>query len=422
MADDSFIRHNFVLISATLAASTIHYLFQFAMGRMLGPADYGILAALFSIVYITIAPMQAVQLTLTKFIAELNALGQLDVAKSLLWQAIKKIAIVSVVFVFALIAAGKLISDFLNMPSGAVIAQFSLFFFAIFVLSAARGAMQGLQKFKTLGINLVVESSIKLIASLLLVFGGFGIIGAIWGMNLSVFAAFLLAAVSIIGIFGWQARRDITKFQRHEIYKYAIPMLIALSVVTMLYSVDVILVKHFFSAHEAGIYAAAALVAKVIFFVLLPISQVMFPKVAELEVRKQPHGFIFLKSVALVAGLSAIAVAVYFIRPTFVLNFLFGSAYNEAIPLIGMFGLAIALLSVSYVFINYFLSAGKTFFVYLLPLFVFVEVWLIWHWHSSLYQTVTLLAVVMGALLLTLAGGYFIIYGFNKQRGAVSAL
>ena len=184
-------------------------------------------------------------------------------------------------------------------------------------------------------------------------------------------------------------------------------MLVALSSITALYSADVLLVKHFFAPAEAGIYAAAALVAKLIFFALMPISQVMFPKVAELEAKKQSHFEVFIKSVVLVACLSAIAVAVYFIRPDFVLNLLFGREYAGAIPLIGMFGLAIAVLSISYVFINYFLSAGKSGFVFVLPVFVFAEALLIWQWHRTLQQVIIAITGTMAGLLLALILIYF---------------
>src|SRR3989344_457451 len=86
-----FIRENFLLITATLAASAIHYLYQFSMGRLLGPADYGTLAALFSIIYISVAPVQAVQLTLTKFVAEFKSAAQPAFVKELLVSALKKL-------------------------------------------------------------------------------------------------------------------------------------------------------------------------------------------------------------------------------------------------------------------------------------------------------------------------------------------
>ena len=393
-----FIRENFLLIAATLAASAIHYLYQFSMGRLLGPADYGTLAALFSIIYISVAPVQAVQLTLTKFVAEFKASGQAGFIGALFNGVIKKLTFVGFAAFAVLSILSPWISEFLNIPHKSTIINFSFIFLAMFILAAARGFLQGMQRFKALGANLIAESATKLAFGLALVFAGHGILGAIWGANISVFVSVGLAAFILLPTL--RARGDaITNEQRRKIYEYSIPTLIALSVVTALYSLDVLLVKHFFTPNEAGIYAAAALVSKVIFFALLPISQVMFPKVAELRIKGLPHTAIFLKSLALVTLLSAIAVATYFLAPSFVLNFLFGSEYSAAVPLIGLFGAAIALLSISYVFVNYFLSSGRTKFVYALPVFALAEVLLILFWHSSLHQIVTVLIVLMALLL-----------------------
>jgi len=407
MADDHFIRQSFVLISATLLASVINYLFQFSMGRLLGPADYGALAALFSIIYIAVAPVQAVQLTLTKFVAEFKSAAQPAFVKELLVSALKKLFIASAGLFAAVIVASAWLADFLNMPSKRIIFYFSFIFLAMFVLAAARGVLQGMQKFKALGINIVLESAIKLSLCVGFVLAGFGLAGAIFGTNISVFVAFALMMFVLLRMLAGTKGQKLDEKQKTSIYLYSLPMLVALSSITALYSADVLLVKHFFAPAEAGIYAAAALVAKLIFFALMPISQVMFPKVAELEAKKQSHFEVFIKSVVLVACLSAIAVAVYFIRPDFVLNLLFGREYAGAIPLIGMFGLAIAVLSISYVFINYFLSAGKSGFVFVLPVFVFAEALLIWQWHRTLQQVIIAITGTMAGLLLALILIYF---------------
>ncbi len=401
MPNSHLIRENFVLLSATLAASTIHYFFQFSMGRLLGPAEYGVLAALFSVIYIAIAPLQAVQLTLTKFVAELKAAGKFSEIRYLFDRSIKKIFFLSIL-VFALLAlfSGS-ISGFLNLQSKSIVVQFSFIFLAIFVLAAVRGFMQGMQNFKALGANLVLESAVKFAGGLVLVMAGLGLAGAVWGLNASIFVSLGVALLFVISLMKKHGTKA-SGMQASEIYKYSIPTLIALSVVTVLYSIDVLLVKHFFPPADAGAYAAAALVAKVIFFALLPISQVMFPKIAEMKTKKEDYSPVFLKSVVLVAALSAVAIAVYFVAPDFVLTFLFGKEYSAAIPLIGLFGLAIGFLSVSYVFINYFLATGKSKFVYALPAFVVLEAALIWLFHSALYQVVVVIAAVMALMAASL--------------------
>jgi len=404
-----FFRSSFVLLVTTLIAAAIHYAYQFAMGRLLGPADYGIFAALFSIIYIVHAPVQAVQLTLTKFVAEFSAKNNFNAVRNMFFSATRIIFLISIVLFIACILLRNTIAGFLNINEPEIVFWFSFIFLGILIVAVARGVLQGMQKFKSLGTNLIIEAIIKITIGVALVLAGFRVVGALMGTNISLIIAFILAFAVSYKAVKQNTGEKLSKQEKSAVYSYTIPMLIALSTVTFMYSIDVILVKHFFPPQEAGIYSAAALVAKVIFFALMPISQAMFPKIAELKIKKESYSGIFLKSVFMVAGLSAIATAVYLLAPGFVLNLLFGPAYNAAIPLIGLFGLAISLLSVSYVFINYFLASGKTKFSYIMPAFAVVEAVLIWFWHASLFQTVSIIAVTMGAMLLASMANFFFI-------------
>lgn len=49
-----------------------NYLYHLLMGRMLGPADYGILVSLISIFSILGVPLSAVGLTIVKFVSAFN--------------------------------------------------------------------------------------------------------------------------------------------------------------------------------------------------------------------------------------------------------------------------------------------------------------------------------------------------------------
>jgi len=410
MADESkgFIRGSMILLVTSTIASIINYVFQFGMGRLLGPADYGVLAAFFSILYIMQAPVQAVQLTLTKFVAEFKAKNQFPEIKNLLFRSTKKIFFASIAVFLAFTLLSSQISRFLNISNIFLTISFSFMFLALFMLPGTRGFLQGLQKFKALGANLIAETATKLILSMVFVLMlGLGIEGALWGTNISVFLAFGLAVFLLFSMLKKYETGKINSEQRSAIYRYSIPMLIALFSITALYSIDVILVKHFFLSEEAGIYAAASLVAKIIFFGLMPVSNAMFPKIAELNAKSQNHTGVFAKSLTIVVGLAALITAVYHLVPSFVDKLLFGPEYAAAVPLIGLFGIAISLLSVSYVFVNYYLALGKTKFVYILPVFALAEAILVWFWHSSMYQVLMLITAVMTVLLLTLSSLYF---------------
>ena len=71
------------------------------------------------------------------------------------------------------------------------------------ILPIIRGNLQGLQKFKLLGLNLITEIIVKLFLGILLVYLGFKVNGAIFAVVLSFFFPILLGLISI--------RRYLTK-------------------------------------------------------------------------------------------------------------------------------------------------------------------------------------------------------------------
>ena len=186
--------------------------------------------------------------------------------------------------------------------------------------------------------------------------------------------------------------------------------------ITAAYTLDVFLAKHFFDPVTAGHYAAAGLLSKIIFFGSVSIAQVMFPKISELHAAKQNYDGVFKKALAAVIGVSALATAAYYLFPNFLVSMFFGQAYADIIPIMGMFSLAIGILSINFVFVSYFLSINKTGFMPLLVLFVAAELAGIWFWHSSMQQMITIMAAAMLALLLSLIAYFFIVKSNDKPN------
>ena len=53
-----------------------NFLFHFAMGRILGPTDYGTFAVLMSFIYIYSIPSEAIQNLISSYVSKLNVKGE----------------------------------------------------------------------------------------------------------------------------------------------------------------------------------------------------------------------------------------------------------------------------------------------------------------------------------------------------------
>ncbi|MBI2040910.1 MAG: oligosaccharide flippase family protein [DPANN group archaeon] len=408
--DKKLLKQGSILFSTTLFASLINYFYHFSMGRLLGPAGYGVVGALFAILYFLIAVLNTIQTVTAKFVSALKAEKKFGEIGYLLKKSHEKILILGMVFFVIFMAGAKPLSTFLHAPAANIII-FNFVFLVVFVVSNLRGILQGLQKFIALGANVIFEAIIKIASGIALVLLGFGVNGALAAIVFSFAGAWLLASLVLKK---YKNNIEQYKIDGKAIYAYSIPVVLAMSAITAIYTVDVILVKHFFSPASAGHYAAAALLAKIIFFASVSISQVMFPKISELKAKNLDYEPTFRKSLLIVAGLTGAAATVYALAPKLVVGMLFGPEYFDIIPIMGLFGLTMALFSIAYLFVNYFLSSGKTKFLPMLLLFPAAEIISILTFHSSLWVIVKIMAFVAIGLLASLTVAY--VFGGSEEK------
>ena len=259
--------------------------------------------------------------------------------------------------------------------------------------------LQGLQKFNSLGVSLILEGIVRLSLALAFIFMGFKANGAIAAVPIATAVAVILSFFPL----KLKKSKGNLKLNRKEIYKFTFMSFIALFLVNAIYNLDIFLVKHFFSAEQAGYYAAISLLGKIVFFGATAIGLVMFPKVSEMHIKdKKAAKSIFKKALGFTLLISAAVVAVYFLIPTFLVSLLFGSQYLAIIPLIGFFGVFMAMLSLSYICVLMKLATGKRRFIFNLLIAVIAEIILICIFHESLEQIILNLIAVNSLLLISL--------------------
>lgn len=402
-----FLKDNFILFISIFTLNLLGYLFHFYVGRKLGPGDYGVFGSLLSLIYFIAVPMLAIQTSITEYVSTFKANGDFGKITYLLKKSLRKMLVLSIGILIIFFLLTPLISNFLKINTLMPLFVLGIFLFFSLLLPIVRGTLQGMQKFKLLGLSFISEGFFKLVSGVLLVSFGFGVSGAIGGFTISYIFALFLTLYFLRNHF----KTKEVGFKSNQVYKYAFPVLIMLLSLTGIFTIDLILVKHFFDDVIAGHYAALSLLGKVIFFGTMSISMVMFPKVAESHAANTNHKKILYKSLSLVGLFAFCVTAFYFLFPQFTINMLFGSEYFAVSELLGLFGLFMAIFSLTYVLAFYNASIRRVNYVYILILFNILEIGLIWKFHESLLQVVLILLGLIVALFISL-----LFYTFRRQH------
>jgi O-antigen/teichoic acid export membrane protein len=409
------LRNNAIFLTGSLAAGGLGYVFHFLTGRLLGPAQYAVIASAVAALYFLNLPALVVQIVSARFTSVAAGRGHFGNVPGLLLQ-VSGLGLAVGLFVSAgLLIFRAPLAAYLQISDQRVIGILAAASLIAILVAATRGALQGLRRFVALSINTALDMGTRVVSAAVLVLMGLGTLGGLLALVIGPVVAYL----SSLFLFG--GMRDADRGRRaafKEVGGYAAMTTVAAVGVTYLFNVDVLLSKHYLAAAAAGIYAAASVLGRVVYFLGLTVAQVMFPEVATLHARDEPHYHVVDLSLALV-GVVGVGLAVtYALVPGLVL-LPFGSAFTPVRPYLWPFAIALGMLTVANLFINYFLSIGSARFVIPLVTVCILETALIASFHSSPGQILWMVVLSMTTLAGALGAMYLAERIANSARVSV---
>ncbi len=378
---DELVRGSLILFIMLNIFNILNYIFHFSMARLLGPRDYGILAVLFSFIYIFTIPSESIQNIIASYTSKLNLKKEDGRIKFLFLKSINKGMLFSFLTFLFFIPVAYFLSGFIRVDFGLLIMT-GIFIFLFTLIPILRGVLQGQKKFVNLGANMILEGLLKLVLGLVMVLIGWKVYGAIFSVILSIVLAFIIGIFSIKNIL--KSKKEKSEFD--GIYHYSIPYFFAIISITLMYSIDIIFAKRFFNEELAGIYAVASILGKIIFFGTSAVGKTMLPLISEKYENGEKTHFILKKSLKIVGLLSLIILLSYLFFPKLIITALFGEKYLDASSIIFILGLGLSFLSLTNIFLLYNLSTKGIKKSYFLLGFVVIEILLFYYFHSNLME------------------------------------
>lgn len=399
---NTLFKGGFILFIGMNILNLGNYIFNVLMGHLLGPADYGIFVSLMAFLTIISVPSGVLQTAAIKFSSVFLANQEEGKIKYLLNYLSKKTILFSFLVFIVLIIFSWPLSKFLKINTfyPLIILAFSIP--AVFLLPINRGILQGMQKFISYSINLILEPVFKIAISILLIGLGLKINGALTAYVLSLY---LVYAASFFFLKNIIKQKD-SKFNQEDILKYSLPVLIGFLLINIISSIDIIFVKHYFTSQEAGHYSCLSTISKIVLYFSLPFVSAMFPKISDLFTKNKKHVSILMQTFGIVTVLSLIIMVIFTLFPETVVKMLFGSQYLAISPYLGKMSLAMFLLILINVFFNYYFSIGKYKFIIYFVFFSILEISLLILFHNNFNQIINSIIITYSGLVLFLGISY----------------
>jgi O-antigen/teichoic acid export membrane protein len=407
-----FLRHSAVVFGATLAANILNYLFNVAVSRRLGVENYAVLSALGGLLVVLSLPSIVVNLIVVKFAAEFHAVGDEQRLARLSRVVLQWTAILAAVLFAACFALRGVIANFLHIADDyAVIFTVTLLALSL-IMPSVRGVLQGRQDFRLFANSVILELALKVIFGVALVYAGFGVRGAMFGWSVAVGLALCYTI--------WAVRRGLSRsnearlsIDASRLFKTLSGMAAATAVLTLLSFLDVVLVKHYFDARQAGLYAAVNLTGKVVLFIVSFLPMTLLPKAIAKAKRGEPAAGLLLQSAAGTLVLSGAVLTLFALMPATVIEILAGRAFVAAAPYVFRYDIAMTLLAGITLVVNYKIALHRFDFVYLLFAILAAEVVAIAVLHRNIGDVVNI--VMIGNAFALLATTYRVNAGARGQ-------
>jgi hypothetical protein len=388
------VRGSAILLFSTGLVAATNLLYNILIARMLGAEGFGNASALYTLLMLLAAITLSFQIVTSKFIARSSeTLVRAQIYASMsrrAWQ-------VGVGIALLLAAGGAYVKSYFNLP-----AQHDLWLLAIATgvyipLGVRRGKMQGCYDFRGIAINVVVEAAVKFGGALLFLHFGMGVTGVMTAVLLSIVAAYIVGKPGA----QYHAKAGLMKVAPSGEGMQALLYFIGQVILSNL---DILLVKHFFRLSEAGVYAAVALVGRVVFMLSWSVVSSMFPVTASHTHRRAGRSLLYT-GLLLVGAVTSAFIASVALVPDAVWTKVLGARFLLGTPaafssLLTEYAVMTGIYSIAVLIMMYEISRriGTAAWVQLGASVLLAVA--IWRYHDSLSQVILVQVFVMCGLLM----------------------
>lgn len=385
-----YLRRNIVssgsfLIAATLLSHVINLAYSAYIGRELSLSDFGLITFIASATSIISVVFSAIAATVNHHVAYLTARYGKGSGISFHNRVQKKFVLPTLLISLIWLVSSQQISHYFHTGTIVPILTFVPIILVGFFTSISAGFIKGRFLFHLIGVFYLTEAISKFILAYVFIESGNDTLAYLaLPFSMLISAVVTLISASVV------SHKEIK--DHHYNHKFSVSFFSAAFLTGLasnaFLTVDVMLVKHFFSSSNAGLYALLALIGKMIFFFGSLMNAFIISVVSRDQgAHRNPikHFYVVLSATIFLTFSASIGLV---IAGPLVLPIIFGSKISQINPYLFPYSLAIAMYTVS-TSINIYHLAKKHYFFSILSLISTISlIFGISLFHNSLHQVV----------------------------------
>jgi len=385
-----------IMLVSSVFVGVMNLVYNFAVAHKLGAGQFGHASAIYTVLMLLSSVTLSFQLLCSKFVARSDSESERIAIYNLLhrrsWLGGLGVGVV-------LLSGSSAISHYLNLPSPLLVRVLAVGTVFYVPLGTRRGFMQGTYDFVPLALNFSLEAVIKLIGAVVLMSAGYSVEGVVGAISASLIVAYFVAI---------PRKHHFGKVQQTTLragMEEGVQAVIFFIGQVIINTLDIVLVKHFFDATQAGVYAAVALIGRVVYMLSWSVVSSMFPFSAGARSSEKDGRAVLSTALLLASGISGLFILAAWLMPAGLWQILLGSGFpHEArhfySSLLVLYALTTAIYALSVVLMTYEISRKIGNVSWLQLGFSGAIIVGIYIFHGTLHNVITVQLVLMLVLLL----------------------
>ncbi len=332
------------------------YAFHAFVSRWFGPSVYAELSVILSMLFAVfkIIPVIASSIARMVISARCQDINMTDVFRFSKWVGVITALFLCLVFLLSIVY----FSSLLNINTSNIILPVGLILLIWGLTTVPYGLLVSVEGFKVISSAEVIEVAVRFVLALVLIYYGFRIAGALWGIAVGSFVMYIILLVKSREISIVAKTKNCNTADMVNIKSILLNAIFISLPIGFFIELDTILIKRYFIAHDAGIYSASARIGKGLLILSTVASSVIFPRLVMEKASK--HGIkIFLFSTAITISIFITGFVFLTVAGEPFILFLFGSQYIEAAELTPVYVFSLIPLAIHIQLMSYISAIGK---------------------------------------------------------------
>ena len=388
-----------IMLVSSVFVGVMNLVYNFAVAHKLGAGQFGHASAIYTVLMLLSSVTLSFQLLCSKFVARSDSESERIAIYNLLhrraWLGGLGVGVV-------LLSGSSAISHYLNLPTPVLVRVLAVGTVFYVPLGTRRGFMQGTYDFFPLALNFGLEAVVKLVGAVVLMSAGYSVEGVVGAISASLIVAYFVAI---------PRKHYLGKVEQTTLragMEEGVQAVIFFIGQVIINNLDIVLVKHFFDATQAGVYAAVALIGRVVYMLSWSVVSSMFPFSAGVRSSEKDGRSVLTTALLLASAISGLFVLAAWLMPPGLWQILLGSGFPHEgrhfySSLLVLYALTTAIYALSVVLMTYEISRKIGNVSWLQLGFSVAIIVGIYIFHDTLRSVITVQLVVMLVLLLVVS-------------------